>query len=111
MCFSYICMKEEVIKEIIELTKERDKILSQFRKYFGVTDPKFQPISVSQDSDPSKLIITDKFGKEYVYKIPERVIIENKGKEIQIADSSAVVKWIGGEINKLDSINKRLEEL
>ena len=48
-------MKEEVIKEIIEL--ERDKILSQFREYFGVTDPKFQPISVSQDSDPSKLII------------------------------------------------------
>lgn len=103
-------MKEEVIKEIIKLTKERDKILSQFRKYFVITDPKFQPISVSQDSDPSKLIITDKFGKEYVYKISERVI-ENTGKEIQIGDSSAVVKWIGGEINKLDSINKRLEEL
>ena len=58
-------MKEEVIKEIIKL--ERDKILSQFREYFVITDPKFQPISVSQDSDPSKLIITDKFGKEYVY--------------------------------------------
>ena len=52
-------MKEEVIKEIIKLTKERDKILSQFREYFVITDPKFQPISVSQDSDPSKLIITD----------------------------------------------------
>ena len=98
MCFSYICMKEEVIKEIIKL--ERDKILSQFREYFVITDPKFQPISVSQDSDPSKLIITDKFGKEYVYKISERVIIENTGKEIQIGDSSAVVKWIVGEINK-----------
>lgn len=96
-------MKEEVIKKIIKLTKEI--------KYFVITDPKFQPISVSQDSDPSKLIITNKFGKEYVYKISERVIIENTGKEIQIGDSSAVVKWIGGEINKLESINKRLEEL
>lgn len=43
MCFSYICMKEEVIKEIIKLTKEI--------KYFVITDPKFQPASLSFSDD------------------------------------------------------------
>ena len=106
-------MKEEVIKEIIKLTKERDKILSQFREYFGVTDPKFQPASLSfSDDEEGSISLVGKNGRHYcTFTVSGKLIIENTGKEIQIGDSSAVVKWIGGEINKLDSINKRLEEL
>ena len=113
MCFSYICMKEEVIKEIIELTKERDKILSQFREYFGVTDPKFQPASLSfSDDEEGSISLVGKNGRHYcTFTVSGKLIIETTRKEIPIDGIPVAIKWIEDEIKKLESINKRLEEL
>lgn len=106
-------MKEETIKEVIELTKERDKILSQFRKYFGVTDPKFQPASLSFVNDEKGSIsLVDKKGKHhYTFTVSGKLIIETIGKEIPINGIPVAIEWIENEIKKLESINKKLEEL
>ena len=70
-------MKEEVIKEIIKLTKERDKILSQFREYFGVTDPKFQPASLSfSDDEEGSISLVGKNGRHYcTFTVSGKLII------------------------------------
>lgn len=85
-------MKEEVK----ELTKERDKIFSELRQYFGVTDPKFQPASLSFSEGSSSL---------YIYCL-RKINYRNYQKEIPVS-----IKWIEDEIKKLESINKKLEEL
>ena len=79
-------MKEEVIKEIIKLTKERDKILSQFREYFGVTDPKFQPASLSfSDDEEGSISLVGKNGRHYcTFTVSGKLIIETTRKEIPI---------------------------
>lgn len=103
-------MKEEKIREVIELTKERDKILSQFRKYFGVTDPKFQPASLSFTEGSISLV--DKKGTHnYTFTVSGKLIIENTRKEIPIDGIPVAIEWIENKIKKLESINKRLEEL
>lgn len=35
-----------ILKKDVELNKQRENILKQFRKLFSITDPHFQPISV-----------------------------------------------------------------
>lgn len=97
--------EEEVIKEIIKLTKEI--------KYFVITDPKFQPASLSfSDDEEGSISLVGKNGKHYcTFTVSGKLIIENTRKEIPIDGIPVAIKWIGGEINKLDSINKRLEEL
>lgn len=107
-------MKEEVIKEIVKLTKERDKILSQFRKYFGVTYPKFQPASLSFiDDEEGSMSLVGKNGRHYcTFTVSGKLIIETTTrKEIPIDGIPVAIKWIEDEIKKLESINKRLEEL
>ena len=42
-------MKIEILKKAVELNKQREDILKQFRKLFSITDPHFQPISVRED--------------------------------------------------------------
>lgn len=53
-----------------------------------------------------------KNGKHYcTFTVSGKLIIENTRKEIPIDGIPVAIKWIEGEINKLDSINKRLGEL
>lgn len=106
-------MKEDIIKEVIELTKERDKILSQFRKYFGITDPKFQPASLSFTNDEKGSIsLVDKKGTHYyTFTVSGKLIIETTKKEIPIDGIPVAIDWIENEVKKLESINKKLEEL
>lgn len=103
-------MKEEKIREIIELTKERDKILSQFRKYFGVTDPNFQPVSLDFGGC-GDMVLVSKNGKRHRFTLLGKSIIEETKKEIPVNGLTVAMEWIGSKIKKLESINKKLEEL
>lgn len=108
-------MKEEVIKEVIELVESKNKIIAEFRAYFGIALDYCSISKVKKGNSSNKIvIITDdplNPNKKYTFNIDGHSIVRETGKTLFLYDSSIVIKWIEDEIKKLESINKKLEEL
>ena len=101
-------MKIEILKKAVELNKQREAILKQFRKLFSITDPHFQPISVREDS--GCVFIVGISGKEVKVDLRVRIVVNGK-IDIIIYDTSAGIKWIEEQIKRLNEINKEIDEL
>lgn len=101
-------MKIEILKKAVELNKQREDILKQFRKLFSITDPHFQPISVREDSEG--VFIGGISGKEVKVDLKVRIVINGK-IDLIIDDTSAGIKWIEKQIKRLSEINKEIDEL
>lgn len=101
-------MKEEVLKKAVELSKQREDLLKQFRMMFDISDPNFQPCSVKETNDG--IFLKSKSGEEIKIYLKVRIRFNNKA-EIVIDDTSAGIKWIENEIEKLYKINKEIEQL
>lgn len=108
-------MKEEIIKEVIELTDERDRIVSEFRTYFRVNLNYCSISEVKKSNNPNEVVIITNDplnpNKEHIFSINEQIIIRETGKTIYIDGSLVIINWIKERIKKLESINKKLEEL
>lgn len=101
-------MKIEILKKAVELNKQREDILKQFRKLFSITDPHFQPISVREDK--GCVFIIDRSGKEVKVDLRVRIVVNGK-TDIIIDDTSAGIKWIEEQIERLSEINKEIYKL
>ena len=101
-------MKIETLKKAVELNKQREDILKQFRKLFSITDPHFQPISVRKDK--GCVFIISRSGKEVKVDLRVRIVVNGK-TDIIINDTSAGIKWIEEQIERLSEINKEIDKL
>lgn len=101
-------MKIEILKKAVELNKQREDILKQFRKLFSITDPHFQPISVREDK--GCVFIIGRSGKEVKVDLKVRIVVNGK-TDIIIDDTSAGIKWIEEQIERLSEINKEIDKL
>ena len=101
-------MKIEILKKAVELNKQREDILKQFRKLFSITDPHFQPISVREDS--GCVFIVGISGKEVKVDLRVRIVVNGK-TDLIINDTSAGIKWIEEQIERLSEINKEIYKL
>ena len=91
-----------ILKKAVELNKQRENILKQFRKLFSITDPHFQPISVREDRGCVFIV-----GKA---DLRVRIVVNGK-TDIIIDDTSAGIKWIEEQIERLSEINKEIDGL
>ena len=101
-------MKIEILKKAVELNKQREDILKQFRKLFSITDPYFRPISVREDR--GCVFIVGEGMKEVKVDLRVRIVVNGK-TNIIIYDNSAGIKWIEEKIKILNKINKEIDEL
>lgn len=106
-------MKQETIDRILELAEEKKELLGRFKKYLKITDPDFFPDSVSIDG-VNTFKITYK-SRVYRFKSHFYFTIEDiDGRyctDVTVEDPSPAVEWIGEMIERLNKINKELDDI
>lgn len=109
-------MEKEKVKKLFELESEKRKILRTLRKTLGITDPKFRPIETKIIPDVCGFflqIIPEK-GADIKRKVYTTLSFFNDGKEtgnIEIENLEAGQKWIDEEIDKLNKIDKEIDDI
>lgn len=106
-------MKQETIDRILKLAEEKKKLLERFKNCLRITDPNFYPDSVSIDGVNTFKITSGsrvyRFKSHYDFTIDD---IDGKYcTDVTVEDPSPAVEWIEEMIERLNKINKELDDI